>query len=113
MIKNFLQKTIAVFKQQTGSTLIELIIAVMVVGLVITAVANTATHSVKNSGEARYKQVATALGQEAIEFIRGEKNRLGLINLKNNLITADYCFSSIPSDLENTSQLQELIFLEM
>jgi len=85
-----------------GSTLIELIIAVMVVGLILTAVANAVTHSVKNDGEARYKQVATTLGQEVIENIRSEKNRLGMVNLMNILGTQTYCFQDLPGELATT-----------
>jgi len=85
---------------QVGSTLIELLIATMVVGLIVTAVANVITHSIKNTGEARYKQVATSLGQEVIEFVRSEKNRKGILNLKNTLVSGSYCFSKLPIDLE-------------
>jgi len=84
-----------------GSTLIELIIAVMVVGLILTAVANAVTHSIKNEGEARYKQVASALGQEVIENIRSEKNRLGMANLINVLGTQTYCFQDLPGELSS------------
>lgn len=86
----------------TGSTLIELIIAVMVVGLILTAVANAVTHSVKNDGEARYKQVATALGQEVIENIRSEKNKLGMVNLITILGNQTYCFQDLPGELTTT-----------
>lgn len=82
-----------------GSTLIELLVAVMVVGLIVTAVAITVTNSIKNTGEARFKQVATSLGQEVIEFVRSEKNRIGVENLKNTLAANTYCFNTLPADL--------------
>lgn len=85
-----------------GSTIIELLIAVMVVGLIVTAVANAATFSIKNTGESRYRQVATILGQQVIEFIRSERNRKGLLNLKNILVSGSYCFSTIPDTLDIT-----------
>lgn len=84
-------------KSQRGSTIIELIFAVMIVGLIITAVANAVTHSIKNTGEARYKQVATTLGQEVMEYIRQEKNRVGIINLDATLPGGDYCFVTVSS----------------
>lgn len=86
-------------KSQTGSTIIELIFAVMIVGLIITAVANAVTHSIKNTGEARFKQVATTLGQEVMEYIRQEKNRVGIINLDTPLPGGDYCFVDVTSPI--------------
>ncbi len=85
-----------------GSTIIELLIAVMVVGLIVTAVANAVTFSIKNTGESRYRQVATILGQQVIEFVRGERNRKGLLNLKNTLVSGTYCFKTIPANLDTT-----------
>jgi prepilin-type N-terminal cleavage/methylation domain-containing protein len=90
-----------------GSTLIELIIAVMVVGLILTAVANAVTHSVKNTGEARFKQVATVLAQEIMENVRSEKNRVGMINLKNALISESYCFPAVPGGFNSTPPIGE------
>lgn len=87
---------------QRGSTIIELLIAVMVVGLVVTAVANAVTFSIKNTGESRYRQVATVLGQQVIEFVRSERNRKGLLNLKNTLVSGTYCFATIPTNLDTT-----------
>ena len=85
-----------------GSTIIELLIAVMVVGLIVTVVANAVTFSIKNTGESRYRQVATILGQQVIEFVRGERNRKGLLNLKNTLVSGTYCFKTIPTNLDTT-----------
>ncbi len=93
------------FKFNRGSTIIELLIAIMVVGLIVTAVANAVTYSIKNTGETRYRQAATILGQQVMEFVRGERNRLGIYNLGiYNITTPEgteeyYCFSTMPSDL--------------
>lgn len=96
-------KTLRSKTAQRGSTIIELLIAVMVVGLIVTAVASAVTYSIKNTGESRYRQVSTILGQQVVEFVRGEKNRLGITNLgifNTTGITRDYCFSTLPSDLD-------------
>jgi Tfp pilus assembly protein PilV len=82
-----------------GSTLIELIIAVMVVGLIVTAIASAVTYSIKNTSEAKFRQAAATLGQEAIEFIRSERARIGHYSLKNNLPPGSYCFNNIPNNL--------------
>jgi type II secretory pathway pseudopilin PulG len=107
MIKNILTKITDLLlkpnlKQQRGSTIIELLIAVMIVGLIITAIANAVTYSIKNTGESRFRQVATTLGQEVFEFTRSEKNRMGILNLKNTLTPDSYCFNTLPSDFDTT-----------
>lgn len=89
-------------KLSAGSTLIELIIAVMVVGLIVTAVANAVTHSIKNTGEARFQQVATVLGQQVVEHFRIQKNSLGMINLYNSLSAQTYCYSDIDNPSSGT-----------
>lgn len=85
------------FFLQKGSTIIELLIAVMVVGLIVTAVANAVTYSIKNTGESRYRQVATILGQQVMEHFRGQKNDQGIINLSNALTAGANCYSNIDS----------------
>lgn len=82
---------------QRGSTIIELLIAVMVVGLIVTAVANAVTYSIKNTGESRYRQVATTLGQQVIEHFRGKKNELGVKNYSDTLTAGMNCYSDISS----------------
>lgn len=84
-------------KMQKGSTIIELLIAVMVVGLITTAIANAVTYSIKNTGESRFRQVATTLGQQVIEDFRSQKNELGIINFSNTLTAGNNCYS----DLDN------------
>ena len=42
------------YLSSTGSTLIELLIATMIVGTIVTAVAAGVTNSVKNNAESRY-----------------------------------------------------------
>jgi len=87
---------------QKGSTIIELLIALMVVGLVVTAVAAAGTYSIKNTGEARFRQVATTLGQEVIEKSKNEKSRLGFINFINVVGDNTYCFDTVPADFETS-----------
>jgi type II secretory pathway pseudopilin PulG len=62
---------------QRGSALIELLIATLVVGVVITAVASGLTYSVKNTAESRSREVATSLAQEGLEFLRRERDTKG------------------------------------
>lgn len=61
------------FNKRNGSTILEVLIATIVVGTILTAVAATLTSSVKNSSEAEYRKVATRLAQEGLEIFRKEK----------------------------------------
>lgn len=56
-------------KKNTGSTLIEVLVAILIVGLVITAAMLSVTYSIKNSAEARYREVASQLAQDGMEVV--------------------------------------------
>lgn len=81
----------------TGSTLIELLIATMVTGLVVTAVAAMATYSVKNTGESSYKSAATTLAQDVIELARNDRDGRGFIAFKSDAAAGIYCFNTLPN----------------
>jgi type IV pilus modification protein PilV len=53
-----------------GSTLIEVLVAILIVGLVVTGVMLSITYSVKNSAEARYREVASQLAQDGMEVVK-------------------------------------------
>lgn len=76
---------------QVGSTLVELLIAMMIVGTIVTAVAAGVTSSVKNNAESRYREVATNLGQQVVEILRKERSQLGWANFYGDLSTTEYC----------------------
>lgn len=90
-----------ILASKKGSTIIELLISLMIVGLITIAVAVAATQSIKNTGEARFKQAATVLAQEVIEKSRGEKNRMGFPNFRDAVGSNTYCFDSMPSDFDS------------
>lgn len=101
-LSNFFKK----FSSMRGSTIIELLIAVMIVGLIITAVANAVTTSIKNTGESRFRQNATVLGQQVIEHLRTQKNELGMVNFKNSLTPGDYCYADINNPISGLCDAQ-------
>lgn len=90
-------------KNKKGSTIIELLISLVIVGLVVTAVATSATYSIKNTGEAKNRQFATSLAQQVVEKSRVEKNSMGFPNFKNAVGANTYCFDTIPSDFTPAS----------
>jgi len=99
------------FTNQHGSTIIELLIAVMVVGLIITAVANSVTYSIKNTGESKFRQNATILGQQVLEKLRTDKNTLGMVNFKNSLTPGENCYSDIDSPSLNACGAAQVVTL--
>lgn len=58
---------------QTGSTLIEVLVSVVIVGVVLTAIAATLSLTVKNSSQADFRQVATRCAQEKMEEQRKQR----------------------------------------
>lgn len=89
---------------QSGQTIIEVLLAALIVGLVVTAAAIGLTYSVKNNAEVRYKELATAQAQEVIEAFRRERDKTNWSVFRSNIETAltnnaGYCFATIPDSL--------------
>lgn len=61
--------------QQTGQTLFELVIALGVGVLVVTSIVAVVTVSLRNANFAKNKTEATKYAQEALEWLRSEKER--------------------------------------
>lgn len=57
-------------KNNRGNTIIEVLIATLVIGTVMTAIAIGMTYSIKNTSEAQYREVGTSLASEPIEVLR-------------------------------------------
>lgn len=85
--------------KQRGQTIIELLIAILVVGIVVISVAVALTYSVQYTAEVRYREAAISLAQDAIEFFRSERARMGWANFTPNISSGTFCFPTIPTDL--------------
>lgn len=85
-------------KTKVGSSMIEILIATGVVGLVMTAVASGLVLSVKNSSISKYKVLASTRAQEAMEVFRREKVLLGWSQFYDVMSTATYCLNTLASD---------------
>lgn len=87
---------------QTGSSLIELLIAIMVVGVVVTGVAYALTQSVKNTAESRYRELATAMAQDSIDLFRREREAQGWRAFTSLFTTSQqtFCFNSFPTTID-------------
>jgi len=80
--------------KKAGFTLVEVLVAVVIVGLVLTAIAAAISFSVKNSSQADYRQVATRYAQDAIDIIRQKRSDLGWNQFYTNyLVAGDKCLN--------------------
>jgi len=83
---------------QKGFSLIEVLVATMLVGLILTAVATLMTLTIKNAAQARYREAATKLAQEGMEFFNREdavlvwSNFAGYFPVGSNT----YCLATLP-----------------
>jgi Tfp pilus assembly protein PilV len=91
-MNNFFKKT------KLGSSMIEILIATGVVGLVMTAVVSSLVLSVKNSSVSKYKVIASTRAQEAMEVFRREKVLLGWSQYYDVLSSGTYCINALASD---------------
>lgn len=57
-------------KFNTGSSLIEVLIAIVVVGLVVTGAMISISYSMRNSAEARYREEASQIAQDGMEVVK-------------------------------------------
>lgn len=92
--------TINKYFKQSGQSIIEVLIATGVVALVMTAMMAAMTLSLQNSSQAKYRSLATKLGQEGVENIRQYRDKLGwetfyqIINSQGNGL---YCLNTLPA----------------
>ena len=93
---------------QTGQSIIEVLIATGVVALVMTAMMAAMTLSLQNSSQARYRSLATKLGQEGVESFRQFRDSMGweaFYSVINSQGTGTYCLNSLPTSEEQLSSL--------
>lgn len=84
-----------------GQTIIEVLIAIMVVAMVMVTIAASLTLSVKNVAESKYRSLATSWGQEAMEVYRREKNVLGWQAFRDGVVSGIVCLNALPTSSEN------------
>jgi len=90
--------------RQSASTLVEVLVAVSIIALVLTAVSAMISMSVKLSDNNEKNQLALQKAQEALEFFRKERainSWYGFSTPFNN--NAHYCISSLPEEVASIS----------
>ncbi|MBW7955914.1 hypothetical protein H3C66_04235 [Patescibacteria group bacterium] len=87
-------------RKRLGQTIVEVIIATGVVGLVMTAVVAVVTVSVRNASRAKAKALGTKYTQEGIEYFRAQKNLMGWESfvgaIQEGGSTPTYCLATLP-----------------
>lgn len=88
-----------------GFTLIEVLVSMAIVMMVMTAVVAGVSFSVRNTRLSKDRSLAVRYAQEAVEWLRGWRNREGW-QVFTDVIRADgdprviYCLGSLPGDLD-------------
>lgn len=93
---------------QSGQTIIEVLIATGVVALVMTALMATMTLSLQNSSQAKYRSLATKLGQEGMESLRQQRDAMGwesFYQVVSGQGNGTYCLNTVPITTEDLGTL--------
>ncbi|OGM04480.1 hypothetical protein A2129_01745 [Candidatus Woesebacteria bacterium GWC1_42_13] len=79
-----------------GQSLFEVVIAVGVMGIVISAVVALAATSIRNSTFSRNNSLATRYAQEAIEWMRGERDASWVTFYNYSIVAGNmYCLDTL------------------
>jgi prepilin-type N-terminal cleavage/methylation domain-containing protein len=90
--------------KQRGSTLVEILVAVAIIALVLTAVSAMISMSVKLAESNEKKQLALQKAEEALEFFRKERAITSWYAFSTPLEDgATYCVSSLPENVASLS----------
>jgi Tfp pilus assembly protein PilV len=108
--------------QKLGQSLIEVVVSVSVISLILVTLVSAITFSMSNTQYAKSKAIATKHAQEAVEFIRSQRdeNWLNVYSHSNNSPGSKYCLKSLgwPAGtgsctstdyITNTNYLREVI----
>lgn len=79
---------------EKGQSLFEVVVALAVITLIIVAIVNLATNSIRNSDFSRDKTLATRYSQQALEWLRGQRDS-DFTTFSNNALTTIWCFSTL------------------
>jgi len=105
-------------KVQKGQTLFEMVIALAVVVLVITGIVKAVTTAIKNSTFARNKSEATRYSQEALEWVKTERDKRSWSDFTSKVLSSKACIPSLswptqPSPCDaglDSNKIQNTIF---
>jgi len=83
-----------------GTSIVEVMVAIAVVGVVMTAVTAVVSVSLQNTSRSKAKSLGTKYTQEGIEYFRAQKNLMGwesfLTAVQEGGASPTYCLASLP-----------------
>ena len=92
-------------RKDTGSSLVEVLVAVSIIALVLTAVSSMIFASVKLAESNEIRQLALQKNEETLEFFRKERFVNSWDSFTDNLQDeTTYCLSTMPDDLTGMSE---------
>lgn len=94
------------FKSQAGQTIIEVLLATLVVAAVLVAITYGMTNSTKNADQNKQRATANLYAQEVIEVFRRERDNLGWNSFQAELTdNGIYCLNNLPDDTQDFANL--------
>lgn len=91
-----------------GSTLIEVLVAILIMAIVLTGLSAALTYSLKNSAQADYRQIATRQAQDAIEILRKERSDLGWTAFESAFVGGNtYCVGTNQISFDDPTAARE------
>lgn len=92
MVKN---KTVVKRNQNSGQSLFELVLAIAVIGLIVVGVVILSTNAIRNTTFARNKTLGSRYAQEALEWLRNQRNT-DPTNFRSRVTTFNtYCLDTL------------------
>jgi Tfp pilus assembly protein PilV len=94
MIKNRKFKLNIFKKADKGQSMFEVVIALLIISMIIVGVVSVSTTSLSNSVFSRNKNQAGKYSQEAIEWLRSQREQSSS-TFATNVATANYCLQTL------------------
>jgi Tfp pilus assembly protein PilV len=77
-----------------GQSLFEVVVALAISALIITAIVSLVSNSIRNATFSRNKTLAARYAQEATEWLRGQRDS-DMTTFSANILTPTWCFKSL------------------
>jgi len=84
-------------KLNSGQSLFELVLSFAVVTLIVVGIVSAATIAIRNAAYSRNKTLADRYLQEALEWLRSEKNK-NYTDFQSHTSISQWCLKSLDSD---------------
>ncbi len=82
------------WQMANGQSLFEVVVALAISALIITAIVSLVSNSIRNSTFSRNKTLAARYAQEATEWLRGQRDG-DITALSVNILTPVWCFKNL------------------